>query len=612
MVSTGITVATLTPSVLGAALKPLITELIETAKKKINNPDRVVLKAISQVELGKRIFNVVNVKTLWNVEKEVSLFEFYYPSRLVFNGNGEAKPIANLSNFPRDANYVIQGTAGQGKSIFLRYLFGQIAFSLKDEQKIPLFIELRRTTSQKTIEGLISDALERLGLPQGTEFIESYLSSGKIVLLMDGFDEIEADLVSRAVYDIEGLASRFDDLQIIITSRPDAAIQQSALFRVVKIDPLRNTDHLPFLEKICANRTQAKEILDAIQKNEQGLGDLLSTPLLLTLLVLLYRAQSTLPSTLSRFYEQLFDVMFFKHDQTKPGFKRHRFTNLDEVQLKRVFEAFAFQSQISSTQIFSTSEFEECAKQASELTGIEVSASGFKKELIRTACLMIEDGLELSFIHKSVAEFYAAVFVQRASVEFAIDFYRQIIEQELSRSWSGELQFLAEIDAYRHAKYFLIPELRRTLNLIKLEELTVEAAKENEYLKKFRKRSKLHLSRDKQTWYLVGIGDFEQVPTAFGSVVAVHLAKSLLGSINPPSNNPALQQMANTVGKGRSVVVLDTVEAIELAGTKTADVLENALIEQVSSLGEELKRAESLVALEEGKRKLVPLLKKSN
>ena len=297
MSTTGITISTLTSTVLGGILKPILNELIEVAKKKISNPDRAVLKSISGAELGKRIYSTINVKTLWNVEKEVSLFEFYYPSRLIFAATGKekAKAITRLSNFPRDTNYVIQGTAGQGKSIFLRYLFGQTVFSLKEEQKIPLFIELRRLTSQKGLEELISDALARLGLPSGSELTDSYLSSGKIVLLMDGFDEIDADLVSKSVDDIEGLASRFDELQIVITSRPDAAIQQSAFFRVARVDPLNSSDHLPFLEKVCSDKTQAKEILSAIQKNEQGLGGLLSTPLLLTLLVLLYRAQSTLP-----------------------------------------------------------------------------------------------------------------------------------------------------------------------------------------------------------------------------------------------------------------------------------------------------------------------------
>lgn len=189
-----LTASTLAPSALGMIVKPLINEIIETAKKKINAPERIVAKSLSSIELGKRVYNVINVKTLWNVEKEVSLFEFYYPSRLKFSANSKPQQIDHLSSFPKDFNYVIQGTAGQGKSIFLRYLYGQIAFTIETEKKIPAFIELRRLSLEKNLEALIGDALERLGLPNNSDLIDAYLASEKIILLMDGFDEIDADL----------------------------------------------------------------------------------------------------------------------------------------------------------------------------------------------------------------------------------------------------------------------------------------------------------------------------------------------------------------------------------------------------------------------------------
>ncbi len=459
----GSTITALGPPAVGVAAKKILNELVDYAKSYFSQPDRIALKALSSLDLGKRIYSTINVKTLWNVEKEVSLFEFYYPSRVVMPGDELPKMPQTASELSGGLNFVLQGTAGQGKSIYLRYLYGQQAFVMPNTGILPLFIELRRVTAGKSVVALLGDAFERLGLPVNELLVNTYLGSGKIILLLDGFDEIEPDFVDSVVYELEHLLAKHEKLSILVSSRPEASIQRSSFFRVIKLDPLRASDHKPFLAKICGSNGQADEIYEAIQSQQSALADLLRTPLLLTLLVILYRAQSTLPSTLSRFYEQLFDVMFFRHDQTKPGFRRTRYTDLDESKLKQLFEAFSFQTQVAGRQVFSNDEFVGYLSQAQEYSGITVSASGFQKELTKTACLLVQDGVELSFIHKSVAEYYAAAFVQHSSQDFAESFYAQLRKDSLHFSYRGELSYLAEIDQYRYLSYFLAPELKDTL-----------------------------------------------------------------------------------------------------------------------------------------------------
>lgn len=459
-------------SAVGGLLKPFITDIYNHAKSRLlPNEISTIKKTLSTLEIGKQVYKTINVKTLWNAEKETSLFEFYYPSRLLCPDQQDAEKINSISQLNKNKHLIIEGTAGQGKSIFLRYLYGQTAFDIEKIRKIPIFIELRRITEETTASDLIITALTKIGLPATRENLKTFFESNYFSLLLDAFDEIEANLVGKTVTEIEDIASLYDEMQILITARPGSAIQQSAFFRVSKLDPLNESDHRPFLDKVCANKGQATEIHKSIQSaTGTELETLLSTPLLLTLLVLLYRAQLTFPNTLSRFYEQLFDVMLFKHDQTKPGFRRNRYTNLDEIQLKQLFEAFAFQSRVNELQIFNNITFEGTLQEAIEDTGITVSPAGFRKELIKTACLLIEDGLELSFIHKSVAEYYAATFIQRSGADFATNFYQQMIEDNLQINWSGELSFLENIDPYRFRKYYLLPSIEKTLNTIEYKD----------------------------------------------------------------------------------------------------------------------------------------------
>ena len=131
-------------SAVGAAAKKLVAEIFDYAKKQLGDEKKAALKALTSAEIGKRIYATINVKTLWNVEKEVSLFEFYYPSRVLLPGSPSAYAPRLASELCVGSNLVIEGTAGQGKSIFLRYLYGRQAFALDTSKVLPVFIELRR------------------------------------------------------------------------------------------------------------------------------------------------------------------------------------------------------------------------------------------------------------------------------------------------------------------------------------------------------------------------------------------------------------------------------------------------------------------------------------
>jgi len=125
-------------------MKPLVSELIGYVKHLSKDPAKIASKSLSAADIGRAVYNVISVKTLWNIDKEVSLFEFYHPARISIDSTTAPVVFKDINTLPSGNNYVIQGTAGQGKSILLRYLYGQMAFSTKTERKLPLFIELRK------------------------------------------------------------------------------------------------------------------------------------------------------------------------------------------------------------------------------------------------------------------------------------------------------------------------------------------------------------------------------------------------------------------------------------------------------------------------------------
>jgi len=454
--------ASIDPATAKAVLVPVGKKLVDAGIAKFPTQFKKWQTATKITALSKHVRQVTLVKTLWSLDRPTSLYEFYFPSKVTYP-TGIVKQVKSVFELAAGKNLVIQGTVGQGKSIFLRFLCGQELKTATTSNRIPVFVELRRIQGNVSLKDCLYDALNRLGFEMDDEFFDFLASSGQLLFLMDAFDEIGPESVSKTVAYLETLLAKYPETQIIVTSRPEGGVQQIAHFDIVKLTQLAPLEHKPFLSRICIDAAQAKTIAAAIAQSPTDVKELLTTPLLLTLLVILYKANSAIPETLPSFYEQLFDVLYFRHDRSKPGFSRNRHTKLDDSKLKSLFEAFCFQTRVNGKNTLSTESFAKCLADAGKVICSQVDTEAFKLEITKTACLMQEEGFELTFIHKSVAEFHAAAFIQHAIEQVGERFYKQLLVGGRWRVWEQELRFLSSIDEYRYNRFFLIPILTGTL-----------------------------------------------------------------------------------------------------------------------------------------------------
>lgn len=440
-----------------AALRKPLEDLYGAARGAVRTKLKILTSEAKLKTLYKNITGVQKVKTMWQIDKEVKLLTFYYPSRVSIGDT--TRTINAIEEIAKDHNFVIQGTVGQGKSIFLRFLCIK---ELAASKRIPIFVELRRYEPKKSFRQYLISALVTYGFPHDEEMFDYLAASGKLVLLLDAFDEIEPDSVTVVLSDIETIAQTYPSLQIIITSRYDSGIERSSHFRVYRLAPLQPADHKPFLEKIIVDKPRVSQILSAIASSSGEIKSLLQTPLLLTLLVIVYNATQGIPSSLSAFYDELFHTLITRHDNTKPGFKRRRATRLNDSDLKRLFEAFCYSARQQDLLVLTDSALAVNLNRASAVTGIPCNPDEFAKDITKAACLMQQEGFQYHFIHKSVAEFHAASFIAHASEENAHRFYEGVRKSKWNK-WRQELVFLSQIDRYRYLRYFFVPSAQEAL-----------------------------------------------------------------------------------------------------------------------------------------------------
>ena len=388
------------------------------------------------------------VKTLGQLDKAVDLMSFYCDSHVHINN--QRRKITSLSDFPQNENILIEGIAGQGKSIFLRYL---CAVELYRGQYVPVFVELRKITAKKSLIHQILATLETYNIDLTRKQLGELADSGRLLLLLDAFDEIPEELKSTVIDEIERLALKHERLRILVTSRPESGIHTCAIFTNVRLSNLVGDEYAVVINKISGNAELAEQLVKQVRRHKGGMEDLLQTPLLVTLLVIRYKSYQELPLQMSDFYDTLFQVLLQRHDGSKPGYKRQRKSSLNDMQYRQAFESFCFRSKRHNGKQLTQSIVYELAAEALKERGFECSPEAFIADIIKITCLVVRDGEEHRFIHKSVQEFYSASYIQHKPDVVVQELYKKLFSDKTGWRFTQELNFLNEIDRYRYYKF---------------------------------------------------------------------------------------------------------------------------------------------------------------
>jgi hypothetical protein len=432
---------------------PLVAEISRQARKfGARGLQRWELNTFPR-KVANRIKTLDTVRTIWK-SQPLSLLSFFHPPKVDLNEKPEF--VGRMSELPGNA-IIIEGIVGQGKSIFLRSLaINEITSN--DARRLPLFIELKDLSSKIDLEAAIYRGLESYDVDCDPDTIDFLFRSGNFSLLLDGFDEIEEKFVKSAYSHIEYLSRRYPELLIVVTSRPGHEIQKSPAFRTLRIADLTASEFPAFLSKLGVSSDKSIELRQAIKNSPSKLSNLITTPLMLTLVVIVYEAEARIPETLPEFFDRLFQVVVSNHDRLKGGFKRMHQSGLSERGLQTVFEAFCFMTlQLGHNRTLTQEQFYEVFKYAiSHSDGLGCDPEGFRFDITKTACLMLEEGVDsITYLHKSILDYYAASFVRKLNEKNSSKFYDAMSKKTVG--WEDVLGFLRSIDSFRYSEKFVLP-----------------------------------------------------------------------------------------------------------------------------------------------------------
>jgi hypothetical protein len=409
------------------------------------------------------IAHIGEVKTLTSMEKQ-KLSEIYFPLKIE-NTRGVGFSVETVDDFIDSTNnnlFVIEGTAGHGKSFFMRFMCCR---ELERGKYFPVFISLNKILPETSLIDYIVNEINILGFGFDKSLMMSFVKKGRIAFFFDGYDEVSPESQIYIYNQIEKIARKHKSTPVLISSRPDNGLQHTPSIHLFKLSPMQSREQMQFLRKIGLGN-EGSEYLIRDFKDRSNLQKLTTTPMLLTLLWVAYKYEQEIPNDATEFYQLLLPTFLYKHDNSKLGFKRVRKCNIGNVSFKALFEAFSYKTFSKGEYSLSSLVFEGLLAEAVKLTGIpseQLLTQDLKDDIVDVTCLMVRDGYDrYNFIHLSVQEYYTACFIADLPEKRIIDFFEDAARKKQEKSntfrrWRVVMDFLAVMSKSLYLKYFIAP-----------------------------------------------------------------------------------------------------------------------------------------------------------
>jgi hypothetical protein len=363
----------------------------------------------------------------------------YVPLQTI-EGTTKGKPVEAHGVIRDNSRVMVVGPPGSGKSMLLRNtvllhaqddgnsgqhsssrpMYGSKAPRRKGLTRsgpaleIPILLELRRMSgSDLTVEQHLVNQLDADGFKHSDNFVARMLELDRLVILLDGLDEVSSadGNRDRVVEEIKNFLGRHKDCRVVITCR--TAVYHGEFRDLVKrtfeIAPFTDQLIRRFLHSWPEMKANDVEQLTRSLRDAPRIMSLARNPLLLTIIAYLYTGGRRLPQSRAEFYKKTTDELLDRWHE-----HRNKFPGPDkQVVLRQLAFRNLTASSMGSDDRLSIDIY-EARKQTSEILpslGREPNeAYAILTEILEVSglLLLIDGGERYQFAHLTLQEFFAS------------------------------------------------------------------------------------------------------------------------------------------------------------------------------------------------------------
>lgn len=366
-----------------------------------------------------------------------------------FEKSGQLERIAMIDlikdSFPTNiaTRLIILGDAGSGKSVAIGEIARNIWYIKRKETLLPVVLKFTEIKNSKNEEDFITAIIQNLkkcqfegekGAGKAEEFVRNNIFKGKILLLLDGLDELEKSVRFEIVQFLNQFFQTHSNISFVISCRTSVWKQNPLILNTLNHQIITMANFTPFdirlfVSQWAFSEGKSGDQLANLINDKVYLKAITTNPLMLTIITFLYaQPKRILPDNRVKFYEECVDALLEKWDNAKILDRANEFETIDKVSILNY---------LAYNHIVDNKYTDEEITKENVLNGIETIMRKLSRpvqkrekmlqELVENAELLIPlppDGYK--FPHRTFMEYFAAkYFNEEKQFNKLVELYRQ-------------------------------------------------------------------------------------------------------------------------------------------------------------------------------------------
>lgn len=319
---------------------------------------------------------------------------------------------------------VVLGKPGAGKTTFMKYLAMSCLAGKFYGELVPIFVTLKvyaETKGAPSLQEYIFAEFKQRKVSR--EAIERLLEAGKALILLDGLDEVRQEDDRRVKQDIDKFSRDWLQNRFAITCRIAAREYQFEKFTEVEVADFDEGQIETFVNNWFKEKDEPKaaRLLEKLKDN-QPVQELAKSPLLLTLLCLVFGDRNDLPPKRSELYKEGLEVLMKKWDAKRNIEREQIYKHLSPQNKEDMLGQIAFNTFVKSEYFFRQEDLQHQIKDyicnlpeaAADPEVLRVDSEVVLKAIEHHHGLLVERARNIySFSHLTFQEYFTAREIER-------------------------------------------------------------------------------------------------------------------------------------------------------------------------------------------------------